>query len=1050
MSYKNWEDPNRFGVNRLAPRACFTSYPDRSAAVRGVPGESIWVQSLNGIWKFHYAPNPVEAPVDFEVPDQDDRAWNDLPVPSCWQMHGYGRPHYTNVMYPFPVDPPHVPSENPTGSYRRSFSIPVEWAGQRVRLRFDGVDSCFEAWVNGVAVGAGMGSRLPHEFDITDQLVPGRNVLAVRVLQWSAGSYLEDQDMWWLSGIFREVSLVALPPLHVADVAVQTTFDAAFRDAVLHIQAEVANTGKAAARGCTLSAELLDDLGARVPVAVAPAAVAVKGGANQTLRLELPVTAPRAWSAEDPYLYTLLLTLRDATGATVCVVPVRVGFRQVEIRDGQIRINGVKAMFKGVDRHEHHPDLGRTLPLETMVQDILLMKRHNINAVRTSHYPDDPRWYDLCDRYGIYLIDECDLETHGFAMPWNSNWSRNPMSDPAWEAACVDRMQRMVRRDRNHPSVVIWSLGNEAGMGCNHHAMARAARELDPTRPIHYEGDYQLEVADLYSRMYASVEECEKIGKGVEPVTLWGNQTLAPEKYGKVPFIQCEYAHAMGNGPGNLQEYWDAYYRHPRICGAFVWEWLDHGIRRRTADGREYFAYGGDYGDEPNDGNFVIDGLVFPDRTPSPAMTELKKALEPVKTEPADLAAGRLRVQNRYMYQGLDHLTVCWCVRADGVAVQSGTQAAPSVAAGAAGELALPLGPLPDDEREYHLDVAWNLAGEALWAPAGHAVAWAQFPLRAAAPCAPLLRTPARTPTAADSATAVTVQGDGFELVFTKADGRLARWTHEGRNVVAAGPRLNLWRAPTDNDGGCRGGGVQREWREHGLHALQHRIDDVAVTAAATAGDGCTVTVRSVVAGPIVKCGVACTYTYTIRPNGQLDLAVAGTPTGEWKCSWPRIGVQLRLPKCNDRVRWYGRGPGESYRDSKAGQRVGLWQATVDELFTNYIFPQENGNRTDVAWVAATGVRGMGLLAWSEGLFDFSAHWYDTVDLEQARHTYDLVRRDTVTLNLDQAQTGLGSNSCGPGPLEQHILKPQAFEFRLRLRPVNLASDDPFRLSRVR
>lgn len=1038
-----WENPDNFGVHRMPPRAWFIPYPDVDAASRGRPGDSACVLSLGGLWKFRCDASPVLAPAGFEAPGYDDSDWAQLPVPSCWQMHGYGHPHYTNVQYPFPVDPPFVPSENPTGSYRRVFTVPAAWAGQRVRVRFDGVDSYFVASVNGCEVGEGMGSRVPHEFDISDVVKPGENVLAVRVLQWSAGSYLEDQDMWWLSGIFRDVTLIATPSVHIADVVVDTTLDATYRDAAVTLRVAIANAGKAVAKGVSVEATLRDASGHSVWRKPLAGKATVKANGETLVTLEGAVAAAHLWSAEDPYLYSIMVTLKDAAGAVLTAVPLRVGMRSVEIRDAMILINGVKAMFKGVDRHEHHPVLGRTIPVDTMVQDILLMKRHNINAVRTSHYPDDPRWYDLCDQYGLYLIDECDLETHGFAIPWASQWSLNPMSDKRWEAACVDRMVRMVRRDRNHPSVVMWSLGNEAGFGCNHHAMSAAARALDPSRPIHYEGDYGIDTADVYSRMYASIEECTRIGEGKDAV---GDGKLALEKYGPKPFIQCEYAHAMGNGPGSLKDYWDVFYKYPRLCGAFVWEWIDHGILRKTPDGKDYYAYGGDFGDQPNDGNFVIDGLIFPDRTPSPAMAELKKVLEPVLTEAVGLSSGRLKVTNRYMFLALDTLTAGWRVVADGELIRSGSLALPAVPAGTSADLSIPYGTLPDDGRELQLEVTYALAADTTWAVRGHEVAWAQFKLRDARPAPAPAQRAARAPKVENGASAVTVRGADFELVFDKTYGVITSWTHAGRQVLERGPRLNFWRAPTDNDGGCRGVGAQKEWREHGLHALQHRVQDV--TVAKGGKDTCRITVTSRIAGAIHKFGIESSYDYTIHGDGEVALEVRGKPVGDWKCIWPRIGVQLRLPKSADHAQWYGLGPGEAYSDSKTAQRVGRWKATVDQLFTNYVFPQENGNRADAQWVALTSAAGLGLLAVADPSFDFSAHWYDTVDLEKAGHTYDLVKRDFVTLNLDLAQTGLGSNSCGPRALPQYELKPREFRFALRLRPLYLGADDPQVLAR--
>ncbi len=1077
QTMNSWENSSNFGVNRLDPRAWFTPYADTDRARSMRAGDSTLVQSLNGAWKFHYATQPLTAPEGFEKPAFDDSAWDTLPVPSCWQMLGYGRPHYTNVQYPFPVDPPRVPTENPAGSYRRTFVVPEAWDGMQIRLRFDGVDSCFEVHLNGHFVGMGMGSRLPHEFDVTKRVKPGVNVLAVRVYQWSAGSYLEDQDMWWLSGIFREVSLVALPTVQIADLYIVTDLDEQCRDAVLRVETAVANLGGDDAAG-HLELRLCDDAG--VKVASAKTAVGLAAGAAAAVALKMKVAAPRKWSAEDPYLYQLVATLRDADGNVRMAVPQRVGFRKVEICDGQIRVNGRKVYFRGVNRHEHHPDFGRAVPLETMVRDILIMKRHNINAVRTSHYPADPRWYDLCDQYGLYLIDECDLETHGFSgSDWS--WSANPLDDPRWEAPIVDRMRRTVIRDRNHPSVAIWSLGNEAGFGCNHRKMKSAANAIDPTRPIHYEGDYGMEVADMYSRMYPSLEECQRISKAEGDFKMHSGRILPYDRYAHKPFILCEYAHAMGNGPGNLKEYWDLIYREPRFAGAFVWEWIDHGIRAvrgpdglarvagergsrfrvqgsgngclavtadtknemaglpepRTLPPDTFFAYGGDFGDQPNDGNFVIDGLIFPDRTPSPAMAELKQMLAPVLTESLNAAKGQVRITNRHMFSGLDLLAAHWKLLADGEVVQNGALPLPRIAPFHSATVTVPFELPRGDGREFVLEIDYTLKSDTPWAAQGHEVAFAQVPVRAARPVAvgPAIVGSRHLPQVAETRGAITIVSPSFELVFCKATGILRHWNVNGQPLLVRGPVPNFWRAPTDNDGGKRGCGVQKEWREHGLHALQHHVESVEVVAA---DDGASrVVVKTRVAGPVVKVGIACEQVYTVQPDGTLTLEFSGAPWGEWKTIWPRIGLQLRLPSALSNMCWYGRGPGESYGDSRNGQRLGRWRATVDELFTSYIFPQENGNHTETRRVAALDPYGRGLLAAAERPFDFSAHWYDTLDLDKAEHTYDLVKRDFVTLNLDSAQTGLGSNSCGPRALPPYELKPQGFRFVLKLAPVS-------------
>ncbi len=1041
-----WEMQDNFGVNRLPPRAWFTPFSEGEWAAFRPSGESALVRSLGGSWRFHYDASPAAAPAGFEAPEYDDAAWDLLPVPSSWQMHGYGRPHYTNILYPIPVNPPFVPSENPTGSYRRTFAIPADWQGCQIRLRFDGVDSCFEAFVNGASVGMGMGSRLPHEFDITAHLRAGENVLAVRVYQWSAGTYLEDQDMWWLSGIFRDVSLVAFPKLQIADVGVVTDLDATYTDAELSVSVTVANLTPTAVKGAGVKAVLRDADG-RI-VAACAAAVSLQAGASETLQVKAPVAAPKKWTAESPTLYKLVVSLADAAGRELMAVPLNVGFRKVEIIDAVFCVNGKKVLFRGANRHEHHPDFGRALPLETMIRDIELLKQHNFNAVRTSHYPDDPRWYDLCDQHGIFLIDECDVETHGFAMPDWKTWTLNPLDDTKWEAALVDRMRRMVLRDRNHPSVVIWSLGNESGFGCNHFKMAEAARALDPTRIIHYEGDYHCQVADIYSRMYSAVKDLDVIATLKEP--LWGAEQVPAERFLSRPFVMCEYVHAMGNGPGGLKEYWERFRRTPRFAGGFVWEWIDHGIRCVTDDGKPFFAYGGDFGDEPNDGNFIIDGLVTPDRQPSPAMAELKKMHEPVRVEAVDGAKGRFRLFNQYDFIGLEGLDCTWKLVADGEPLQGGRLELPALAPGESAELTVPFVQPACPIRDYWIELNFTLACDAPWAPRGHEVAWAQVEVRRAqlAPPAPAA-VPAPLQTR-ETAAEIVISGIDFEVAFDKQTGTISRWIAGGVALVEQGPLAQFWRAPTDNDGGRRGCGVQSEWRNHGLHALMTRIDSVALCDAPDGPAGAVgVTVRSRLGGPVVKVGIDVAYTYTVLPAGEVRLVFSGTPVGDWTCIWPRVGVNLRLPAALDRVQWYGLGPGESYCDSKDGVRVGRWAKTVDELFFDYVFPQENGNRTETRWMAAADATGTGLLVTAGRLFDFSALRYDVMDLTRADHTTDLVKRDWVSLNIDLAQTGIGSNSCGPRAWPEYELKPTPFAIEIRMRRIRMEAENPMKVARL-
>ena len=593
--------------------------------------------SLNGTWKFRYCESLRDLTPGFEATDFDDSRFDDIAVPSCWQLAGvpgpprYGAPAYTNVTYPFPLDPPRVPDRNPTGEYRRRFTLPPEWdPGGSALLRFDGVDSCFAVFVNGAAVGHSQGSRLVREFDITQLVRPENNVIAVRVHQWSAGSYLEDQDMWWLSGIFRGVTLISEPAGAVRDFFVHADYDAGRGAGILRVE-----TGRPA----TLSVPELGIAGATA-------------GAEHRVAAE-------PWSDEHPRLYDAILASPGGD------IRFRIGFRRIEVRDGQIRLNGRTVQFRGVNRHEWHPETGRSLDEATMRADVLLMKRHNINAVRTSHYPPDPRFLDLCDEYGLLVIDECDLETHGFAL---AGWRDNPSDDPRWRPACLDRIERTVERDKNHPSVIIWSLGNEAGTGRNLEQMAGWIRGRDPGRLIHYEGEPDSFYTDVYSRMYAGYDELDAIGRRQEPVT--ANPEHDEHRRG-LPMMLCEYGHAMGNGPGGLADYAELFDRHPRLHGGFIWEWIDHGITRVTAEGERYFAYGGDFGEPVHDGNFVIDGLVFPDRTPSPGLLEAKAVFAPVGIT-IDPGARTISVRNRQHTAGLHAYRFGWAVEDGGVLVAAG------------------------------------------------------------------------------------------------------------------------------------------------------------------------------------------------------------------------------------------------------------------------------------------------------------------------------------------------------------------------------------------
>ncbi|MGN9912842.1 glycoside hydrolase family 2 TIM barrel-domain containing protein [Phytohabitans sp. LJ34] len=916
------------GEGRRRPRADFHSDAPRL--------------SLNGDWAFRLA--PTASGPSFWAPEFDDSGWDRLRVPSHWVLEGHDRPLYTNTAYPFPIDPPHVPVENPTGDYRRHFDWP--YSGRAV-LRFQGVDSCAKVWLNGTELGHSKGSRLPFEFDVTGLVRPAGNVLAVRVHRWSSGSYLEDQDMWWLPGIFRDVELLGGT---VDDLFVH----ASYVDGLGTLRVDADPPGIVE----------LPELGVRVPT-----------GETVTVPVE-------PWSAERPRLYKGVLT---AAGERI---DLAVGFRTVSIVDGRLLVNGAPVLFRGVNRHEHDPDRGRALDPSTMLRDVLLMKRHNINAVRTSHYPPHPEFLRLCDEYGLWVVDECDIETHGFVY---AGWEGNPPDEPAWRDALVDRIERMVERDKNHPSVVVWSLGNESGHGAAFGEIESWIRERDPSRPVHYERDRSYRHSDFASVMYPSLEELEAIGRRREP-TPEGVEPDSPDDVRRrgLPFLLCEYAHAMGNGPGSLVDYQRILEAHERFCGAFVWEWIDHGLH--APDGG--LLHGGDVDHLPNGGRYCLDGLLFADRTPSPGLLEYAKAIEPVEITIAD---GRVWLRNRYDFADLSHLRLEWTA-----GDEAGELPTPYVPARHAASVPAPRGDL--------LTVRAVLAAGTAWAPAGHVVAWGQAPV---------------VPPARAFRPAGAFRGVRFD------DGQLVRLG----DLDLSGPVLDVWRAPIEND---RGQGfrndVTRAWRAVGLDRMLHRVEEIrtedgrVVVRGRSGPAGQAIGLRTEMCWePAGDAGVA--LTLRVTPEGVWT----DTPIGGHAVTLPRLGLRMGLPAGLTRARWFGRGPGESYVDSQAAARVGLFAADIDAMQSHYPWPQENGNHIETRWLELTGDGVPRLRVEGDPWFDFTARRWTSEDLDRATKPAQLVPSDRVWLNVDYGQQGLGSASCGPPLPERYRLPIRPYTFRVRL-----------------
>ncbi|MFE7704866.1 glycoside hydrolase family 2 TIM barrel-domain containing protein [Streptomyces sp. NPDC057486] len=949
-------------------------YTDVSPGSGGLPPRSWYARSdagrmsLNGDWRFRLSPTASAEDASFAQSGFDASGWGTVAVPGHWVLQGAGgAPAYTNVVYPFPVDPPLVPTENPTGDHLLTFDLPAGWPeGGECVLRFDGVESAARVWLNGEELGDFKGSRLPHEFAVGGLVRAEGNVLAVRVHQWSSGSYLEDQDQWWLPGIFRDVTLLHRPDGAPRDFFVHAGYDHRAGTGTLRVECDGAD-GRVLVPG--LGVDVATDEAVTVPV--------------------------EPWTAETPRLYDGELVTAGER------IPLRIGFRTVAVEDGVVKVNGRRVLFRGVNRHEFHPETGRTVDAHTMRRDLVLMKRHNINAVRTSHYPPHPAFLDLCDELGLWVIDECDLETHGFV---DLEWRSNPVDDERWTPALLDRAARMVERDKNHASVIIWSLGNECGSGRGLTAMAEWVKDRDPERLVHYEGDLSCKDVDLYSRMYPTHAEVELIGKRAEDP--WSDPALDARRRA-MPFIMCEYGHAMGNGPGGLSEYQRLFEQYERCQGGFVWEWIDHGI----AHPEHGFAYGGDFGEELHDGNFVCDGLLFPDRTPSPGLIEYKKVVEPVRIE-AGTSTGTVRIVNGYDFADLGHLEFVWSHEVDGELRASGPLTVPGLAPGAQAEVALPGG------GEGVWTVRAVLAEDAAWAGRGHVVAWGQPAVGAVVPAAAAVGS---RPAAADGGI---VLGGG---VFDAATGALVRLG----DVPVQALRLDVWRAPTDNDNGAAWQPDERyglRWRELGLHRMRHRIDAVEV------GED-SLTVRTWVAPAGVDTGLRTEYRWT-ADGERLGLTVSVAPEGEWRVPLPRLGIRFGLPAAYGGARWFGGGPGEAYPDTRAASMLGRWEMSVDAMQTPYVRPQENGARADVRWAELTDGDGAGVRAEGGAPFWFSARRWTSEQLDTAGHGPDLVAGETVWVHLDHALQGIGSQSCGPGVLPEYRLDAAATEFSFVFSPV--------------
>ncbi|MDA1085482.1 MAG: DUF4981 domain-containing protein [Verrucomicrobia bacterium] len=1032
VTSKPWEQPELTGLGRLPMRATLFPFKDERSALAMDPGASPWVKSLNGSWKFKLYDRPEEVPTASLSPRCRDGKWDQISVPANWTMQGYDKPHYTNAQMPFTNAPPLVPEQNPAGVYRTRFTLPVAWKKRRTVIHFGGGESCYTVHLNGVQVGMAKDSRLPSEFDLTPHIVDGENSLAVMVIRWSDGSYVEDQDHWWMAGLYRDVYLYSTGGAYLEDVHVAAGLDAAYRHGELSITTSINFTHDPwGGRDFQICSQLYDGKGRKVFPKPLLAAASRKYR-KQTYRIDQQagVKNVAAWSAERPALYTLVVTLLDDKGKPLETTSTRIGFKSVKVANRQLLLNGQPVLIKGVNRHDHHPETGKTIDRATMLKDIFLLKQFNFNAVRTSHYPNDPLWYDLCDEYGILVIDEANLEAH-------ANYD-TLCRDPRWQQSFFERITRMVVRDKNHACIFAWSLGNETGYGVNHDLAADWVRAYDPTRLIHHEGAVQSawnqggneydaggeRANDFHNPMYPSIQS----------IIEWARTTKDPR-----PFIMCEYAHAMGNSSGCLKEYWDAIYRYRGLQGGFIWDWVDQGLTKVDGKGRRFWAYGGDFGDTPNDVNFCCNGMIAPDRTPHPAMFEFKYLVQPIKVKATDLKTGEFEVTNTDFFISSDWLAGEWLVEAGGRVVQRGKLPALAIMPQAHKRVRIQWRePKVAYGEDVFLTVRFRTKKTMPWCGKGHDVAHQQFRLPIAHTIKPSVARRGGGVTVVDKSNMARIKGeDGFEVTVDKKRGLLAKVAVAGRDVVTRGPVFNIWRAPLDNDGVK---GKADEWNSdwkplgHWMRSGFDRLTPVLKKLDLRQKGG-TVMLKM---EHCYTCrgsrkGFDHMQTYRIHADGLIEVENV-FKADEGVTNMPRLGVRMTIAGGFEQLAWYGLGPHETYADRKAGALVGRFDGTVREQYYPYILPQENGNKEDVRWFSLADRKGLGLKVQAKGALNFSAHHFTPEDLTRAYHTNEVEQRGEITVLMDCIQRGVGTASCGPDTLEKYCIKPGTHRFRYALR----------------
>ena len=1018
FSQNDWENPEIFQRNREKAHATFYPYSSLDKALQNDPSKEEYIRFLNGKWKFEYASTAAKINLEFYKIGFDDSKWDEIPVPGNWEMNGYGYPIYTNSIYPFNKNPPYInESQNAVGSYITYFDMSEKWKDREIYIQLGSVKSGFYIWVNGEQVGYSQDSKLPAEFDITTYLKPGKNKIALQVFKFTDGSYLEDQDFWRLSGIQRDVILFAKSKIHINDFFAKALLDKNYQNGKFNLDVDIKNNSQKKNKDYILKYQILDATG-KVISANQSVFILDKKTNNISFNTEIPNV--NKWSAEDPNLYKLLLILTDQKGELIESTSTKIGFRTAEIKDGQLLVNGKPILLKGVNRHEHNDVFGHVVNKQNMLADIKTMKKFNINAVRTSHYPNDPTWYKLCDEYGIYLYDEANVESHGMRYKQETTLANKP----EWKAAHIDRMLNMVERDKNHPSVIVWSMGNEAGDGSNFLAGYKAVHELDGSRPVHYErsekqSDIKEKHTDIIGKMYASIDWIKKewIGKDTER-----------------PFIWCEYSHAMGNSNGNFKEYWDLVYANRQLQGGFIWDWMDQGIVKQDTKGNTYWAYGGHFEPEGihNDGNFCMNGLVNPDLAPHPGLYEVKKIYQNIKFKNVDVSKGKISIKNDNFFENLNNYSIKWELVSNGIVQKSGIFKPLGIEPQSEKEFTIKLPDL-NENTEYFLNLYAMNDSVGTLIPFGHIVASDQFGLTDFKPSKAddTFKYPIQINDNADN---ITVLGDNFTTRISKKSGKLNSYTLNGAELIKEPLNVDFWRAPTDNDFGNDLPTRADVWRQvvNNMQLKNVTTDKVSESEIA---------INTTYELPEVEGAV--TINYNIKGNGEITVDYNFEAKKKDLPEIPRIGLKVKLPKEFDNLTYYGRGPWENYIDRKISAFVGLYNSKVADQYVAYSRPQENGHKTDVRWLTLKNHSGLGLkFEGHNNVLEFNALHNSTSDFDPGeekllRTTADITEKDFIELHLDYKMMGVGGdNSWGAKPHDPYIYYPdKAYHFSFTIIP---------------